>query len=97
MMGSRPVREPAELVIWSASALLGLVVGIGTAFILWSQLHRGADQVVLDGAIIAIATGLSLVAVAVDNVIARLFIWAACAAMVIAFFAGATMFASLVG
>ena len=97
MMGSRPVREPTELVIWSATALLGMTVGVATAFILWSQLYRSADHVVLDGATLAIAAGLSLVAVAMEKLTARLFVWAGCAALVIAFFAGAGLFATLVG
>ncbi len=97
MMGSRPVREPTELVIWSASALLGIVVGIGTAFTLWVQLHRTADQAILDGAVVAVAVGLSLIAVAVDNLTTRLFIWAASVGLALAFFAGAGAFASLAG
>lgn len=97
MMGSRPVREPTELVIWSASALLGIVVGIGTAFTLWVQLHRTADHAILDGAVIALAVGLSLIAVAVDNLTTRLFIWAVSAGLILAFFAGSSAFASLAG
>ena len=97
MMGSRPVREPTELVIWSATALLGLVVGIGTAFSLWTQLHRTADQAVLDGAVLALSIGLSLIAVAVDNLTTRLFIWAAAAGLILSFFVGSGLFASLAG
>jgi multisubunit Na+/H+ antiporter MnhB subunit len=97
MMGSRPVREPTELVIWSASALLGIVVGIGTAFTVWVQLHRAADQGLLDGAVVAIALGLALVAVAVDNLTTRLFIWAVSGGLILAFFAGSGLFASLAG
>ncbi len=97
MMGSRPVREPTELVILSASALLGLVVGIGTAFTLWVRLHRAADQAVLDGAVVALSVGLSLVAVAVDNRTTRLFIWTASAGLILAFFTGSALFATLAG
>ncbi len=97
MMGSRPVREPNEFVIWSASTLLGLVLGIGTAFMLWVQLHRSADRAVLDGAVVALALGLSLVAVAVENRTTRLFMWSSAAGLVGAFFAGAGAFASLAG
>ena len=97
MMGSRPVREPTELVIWSASALLGIMVGIGAAFMLWSQLHRSADQAILDAAVVAVAAGFSLVSVALDNFLARLFVWAASAALVVSFFAGAPLFSSLLG
>jgi len=97
MMGSRPVRETNELVIWGASALLGIVVGIGTAFSLWVQLHRTADQAVLAGAVVALAVGLSLIAVALDNLTTRLFIWAASTGLLLAFFTGSGLFASLAG
>lgn len=97
MMGSRPVREPTELVIWSASALLGIVVGIGAAFTLWAQLHRSADVAILDGAVVALGVGLCLIAVALDNLTTRLFIWAASAGLLLAFFAGSSLFQSLAG
>jgi hypothetical protein len=97
MMGSRPVREPAELVIWSASSLLGVMVGIGTAFILWSQFRLVADQPIVDGTVVALAVGLSLIAVAVDNLTARLFMWAACATLAIAFFTAPGLFAAITG
>jgi hypothetical protein len=97
MMGSRPVREPAELVIWSATALLGIMVGIGTAFMLWSGFRHAMDDALVDAAVLAIASGLSLVAVAMDNLTARLFVWAACATLLIAFFTGASFFVALAG
>ncbi|HET9030475.1 MAG TPA: hypothetical protein VFN49_09870 [Candidatus Aquilonibacter sp.] len=95
MMGSRPVREPAEFVIWSATALLGIMVGIGTAFMLWSAFHSSAEQSLVAAAIVAIALGLSLVALAIDNIPSRLFVWVAAATLVIAFFTGPTFFAAL--
>lgn len=95
MMGSRPVREPAELVIWSATALLGIMVGIGTAFMLWSGFHRSTDQAIVGAAIVALGLGLSLVAVAIDNVTVRLFIWSASLTIIVAFFSGAGFFAAL--
>jgi hypothetical protein len=97
MMGSRPVREPTELVIWSASSLLGIMIGIGTAFTLWAQLHRTAEQAILDGAVVAVGLGLALIAIAVDNFAGRLFVWAASAGLLLAFFAGSGLFASLAG
>ncbi len=97
MMGSRPVREPTELVIWSASSLLGIVIGIGIAFTLWVQLHRTAEPGVLNGGVLAVGAGLALVAIAVDNLTARLFIWATAAGLILGFFAGSGLFASLAG
>ena len=94
-MGSRPVREPAEFVIWSASALLGVMVGIGTAYMFWGQFHQSTDQAVVYGAILALAAGLALIAVAIDNLTARLFVWTACATLAIAFFTGSGIFAAL--
>ena len=97
MMGSRPVREPAELVIWSAAALLGLMVGLGTAFTLWSGFRHSTDPAIVAAAVVALAVGLSLVAVAIDTLPARLFVWAACATLIIAFFAGPSFFIALAG
>ena len=95
MMGSRPVREPAEFVIWGATALLGMMVGIGTAFMFWGQFHQSADQAIVNAALVALAVGLSLIAVAVERLTVRVFIWAACATLIVAFFTGSGLFAAL--
>lgn len=97
MMGSRPVREPAELVIWSAASLLGVMIGLGTAFMLWSAFRHSTDQAIVAGAVVALAVGLSLIAVAIDNLATRLFVWAASATLVIAFFAAPGFFLALAG
>lgn len=97
MMGSRPVRESAELVIWSATALLGVMVGLGTAFMLWSGFHHSTDPAIVDAAVVALAVGMALVAVAIDKLTIRLFVWAACATLLIAFFAAPGFFVALAG
>lgn len=95
MMGSRPVRESAEVVIWGATSLLGIMVGVGTAFMLWSQLHNRNVPVMLDAAVIALAVGLGLIGVAVTNAPTRVFLWVLAGAFVLAFFAGGGAFAAL--
>ena len=40
MMPDRSLREPNEVVIWTSTSLLAIVVGLGTAFFLWLSLHR---------------------------------------------------------
>ena len=44
------VPEPSEVVIWGASSLLSLVVGLGVAFFFWMALHRAGQPVVADRA-----------------------------------------------
>lgn len=96
MMNERPASVPAEMVIGVSTALLGVLVGVGAAFGLWSQLHHTATPSVLDTAVVALAGGLALVALAVQSFAARLFLLVAALTLALAFFSGATLFATLV-
>lgn len=96
MMKTRPAQVPADLVISVSSALLGLIVGTGAAFGLWSQLHHTGEPAMLTAAVVALATGLALVAVAVEKLSPRLFLLAAALSLALAFFAGAGAFSTIV-
>jgi hypothetical protein len=97
MLGDRQAQVPAELVIWGSTAALGLVSGIGAAFVLWNMLHRSPAQGIADAAVTAIAVGLGLIGFASSNLTARLFLLIVSATALLAFFAGAGAFAALTG
>ncbi|HVA29262.1 MAG TPA: hypothetical protein VNF68_13860 [Candidatus Baltobacteraceae bacterium] len=96
MTRDRLTQAPAELVIWGSTAALGMVAGTGAAFALWSQLHRSPDMGIVIAAVIALAAGLGLIAFAIGNVTARLFLLILAATMAVAFFVGAGTFATLI-
>jgi len=84
-------------VIWGSTAALALLSGTGIAFVLWRTLHRSPDTGLAAGAVVAIALGLALIGFAFNNARARFFLTVAAAAMAIAFFAGAGVFATITG
>ena len=88
-------REPSTLVIWSAATLLGILVGIGAAFVLWGQLQHTAEPAILSFAVVVVAVGMSLLAFALRAFTGRLFLWGMAAAMVLAFFVGSGPFSAL--
>jgi hypothetical protein len=96
MLKTRSAQAPTELIIAGATALLGLVLGAGAAFGLWSQLHHTAQPALLTGAVAALAAGLVLVGLAVQNTAPRLFLMTAGISLAMAFFTGASAFAALV-
>lgn len=96
MMKERPAQVPAEVVIGISAALLGVILGIGAAYGLWSQLHHTAEPTMLTAAVVALTTGLALVACSVQTFSTRLFLAAAALSLALAFFAGSGAFASLV-
>jgi hypothetical protein len=96
MMKERTAQMPAELVIATSLTLLGILAGVGAAFILWSQLHHTAAPSVLTASVVTLAIGMVLVAVAAQRFATRLFLLAAACSLAIAFFAGAGAFSHLV-
>jgi hypothetical protein len=95
MMKERPAQMPAEIVIGVSTALLGILVGLGTAFALWSQLHRTTVPDVLTASVVALATGLILIGFAVQNFSVRLFLIVAACSLALAFFAGSPAFTAI--
>jgi hypothetical protein len=95
MMKERPAQVPAEIVIGTSTALLGMIVGVGTAFGLWSQLHHTSAPGVLTAAVVALATGLLLIGIAVQHLNSRLFMIVAACSLALAFFGGSGAFSTL--
>ena len=95
MIREQSGREPSTLVIWSAATLLGVLSGIGAAFILWSQQQHTAQPAILSVAVAVIAVGLGLLAFALRAFSGRLFMWALAASLMLAFFVGSGPFSAL--
>lgn len=94
-MGDRPVQEPTELVIGGAIALLGIVLGAGFAFALWSALHHTDERAILSGAVGALGVGLVLVGLATSRFTTRLFLVVLGLVFAASFFLGGPAFATL--
>lgn len=91
----RFVPEPSEVVIWGASSLLSLVVGLGVAFFLWMALHRSGQPVVADSAVVSLGVGLALIGLSAERPLPRLFFVLLAAMMVVAYALGGPEFARL--
>lgn len=97
MSPERQRLEPSDLVIWGSATLLGVVSGIGAAFVLWGQLHQTAEPDMLSLAVVSLTVGLSLVAFALQARTGRLFLWALAVSLAVAFFVGSGSFGSISG
>ena len=95
MLKERPAQVPAEIVIGTSTALLGIIVGVGTAYGLWSQLHHTSAPGILTAAVVALAAGLIMIGAAVQNINSRLFMIVAACSLALAFFAGPAAFSTL--
>jgi hypothetical protein len=96
MLGQeRHAQHSAELVIRGTSAALAILTGTGAAFGLWSLLHSSTATLAATGAVVALALGLGLISLAVENRTVRLFVVLMAASMAVAFFAGSGAFAAL--
>jgi hypothetical protein len=96
MMKERPAQVPAEIVIGISTTLLGVLSGVGVAFMLWSQLHHTSVPGVLTAAVVAMASGLIMVGFAVQSLSTRLFLIVAACSLTLAFFAGPLAFSTLI-
>jgi|SRR5579863_2553881 len=96
MLGDRPAQVPADLVILGSTAALGLVSGIGAAFVLWSMLHHSPAQGIAAAAVAALTVGCGLIGFSISNIPARLFMLVAAATTLAVFFLAPDLFASLV-
>ena len=92
-MGEQPLREPSELVIWGASALLAALVGLGGAFGLWMQLHRTDHAAVLTFSVVALSLGLGLIGWAVRTLLTRVFLIVLAVTLLTGFFLASPAFA----
>jgi hypothetical protein len=91
-----PAAEPSEIVIWSASSLLSVVLGIGGAFFLWSSL-QDLDRVELVPLLVAgFGTGVLLLGLASKRPLVRAAIALFAVTLVLSFIVGSHSFARLV-
>ena len=95
MMPDRSLREPNEVVIWTATSLLAVVVGLGTAFFLWLSLHRTDRPFVAQGAVVSLSLGLVLIGLGSRRFLARIFFVLLAVALALAYALGGTEFARL--
>jgi hypothetical protein len=94
-MRSRPLRTPVEIIILSASTLLGVMAGIGVAYLLWERFNQAPDGAFVCALILVSACLVSLVVAAIGKLSGRLFVVAVWAALVVSFFVGSGLFATL--
>lgn len=92
-MGEQPAKEPADAIIFGATALLAIVVGAGVAFSLWTELHRTSEHAVLTAAVSALSAGMGCIAFAVAKPATRLFLLVFAGTLLVAFFLGGSIFA----
>jgi hypothetical protein len=94
-MRSRTLGEPSEYVIWAASGLLAVLLGLGGAFVLWYVLHRASNASLIDAAICAFGAGLTLLGLATGKQMARVFLVLMAVALVLGFLLGSPAFSHL--
>lgn len=94
-MPERSLPEPSDLVIWSASALLSLVAGLGAAFFLWSVLHRAGRPAIAEAAVVTIGVGMALIGLSTDRSLGRLFLVLFAATLIFGYVLGGPEFARL--
>ncbi|MEO6836677.1 MAG: hypothetical protein ABI231_12340 [Candidatus Tumulicola sp.] len=95
-MPDRSFPEPNEYVIWGASGLLALVLGLGTAFVLWVALHRSDYAGLATGAVVSLGLGLLLIGLAAERPLTRIFFVLLAAMLAIGYAVGGPGFARLV-
>jgi hypothetical protein len=95
MMPDRSLGEPNDVIIWGASALLALVLGIGIAFFLWFALHRVDQAFVAQSAVGSLSLGLVLIGVGAERPTARVFFVLLAATLVLGYALGGPEFARL--
>jgi hypothetical protein len=95
-MPERLFTGPSEFVIWTVSALLALVAGLGTAFFLWSLLRHTGEPVVAQAAIVSFGIGLALVGISTEKALVRVFCCLFAAMLVFAYLLGGPAFVRLV-
>ena len=94
-MGEQPAREPAEAIIFGTTALLAVVIAVGTAFVLWSQLHHTSERAILTAAVSSLGAGMGCLAFAIQKPVGRLFLLVFASTLVLAFFLGGPIFSTL--
>jgi hypothetical protein len=95
MLPDRSLGEPNDVVIWGASGLLALVLGLGIAFFLWFALHRADQTIVAQGAVGSVSLGLVLIGLGAERPTTRVFFVLLAATLVLGYALGGPEFAHL--
>ncbi len=95
MMPDRSLGEPNDVVIWGASGLLALLLGLGTAFFLWLTLHRSDQAIVAQGAVGSLSLGLVLIGLGAERPMPRVFFVLLAATLVLGYALGGPEFARI--
>ena len=94
-MQHEPVRARTDLIIWGSSGLLAVVLGLGSAFVLWMALRQTAATQVLTAGIVALGIGLLLIGLATPRALPRVFLVVFAVSLVAGFVLGSPSFAHL--
>jgi hypothetical protein len=94
-MHDRYVREPAEYVIWAASGLLAIVVGLGMAFFLWVSLRHSAHAEIATASVVSLSLGTVLIGLAMERPLVRTCLVILAAMLLLSFAFGGPTFARL--
>jgi hypothetical protein len=95
MMPDRSLGEPNDVIIWGASGLLALLLGLGTAFFLWLALHRTDQALLAQGAVGSLSLGMVLIGLGNERPMTRVFFVLLAATLVLGYVLGAPEFARL--
>jgi len=91
-----PVTGPSEVVIWGASGLLAVVLGVAGAFYLWSGLRWTEHAALVPFLVAGFATGFLLLGMASSNRLLRALVVLFAVSLVLSFLVGSPSFAHLV-
>jgi hypothetical protein len=91
-----PAAQPSEIVIWAASGLLAILLGIGGAFFLWFGLHDGEHVQLAPLLVAGFGTGLFLLGMTSKRPLIRAIVMLFSLTLVLSFIVGSPSFARLV-
>ncbi|MBV8373316.1 MAG: hypothetical protein JOY69_08665 [Candidatus Eremiobacteraeota bacterium] len=95
MLRERSLTGTNNVIIWGASGLLALVLGVGIAFSLWLGLHRVDQALVAQAAVGSLSLGLVLIGVGAQRPMTRVFFVLLAATLVLGYALGGAEFARL--
>jgi hypothetical protein len=90
------IAEPSEIVIWGASGLLAVILGLGSAFFLWACLHGEEHVEILPLLVAGLGTGVFWLGLASRHTLLRTIVVLFAVTLVLSFIAGGHSFARLV-
>jgi len=94
MLEREQTTAPADVIIWTSTAALAILTGVGAAFLLWRALHESPASNVAAAAVGALAVGFALVGVSLGRSVGRAFMLIMAVALAVAFFTGGPAFAA---